>query len=557
MWLQFFSQNAHFAISLFAALVCFAVCWLYLDAWSNRRDLKELLRWSGFGLIGLSFLVQATLIEQTVLGQSVFGSITLAIIVGLRLVGYLVLIIGQVIEPLQAVPKTMGLELEPEKPQETKPDSPEGSSSSIQPEATTDKKSVAPAVLSGVSIGSWALPLGAFAIAVLYWRRATTGLERHLKPIAIAFLLISLSEAAGLARLWRGTQNPILYNWVAAFGVFWWAEHILLLIGAVMLGRWVWSYLTERFFSQLFMIFITITVVVFLVVSVGFTSLLLRNIRGTSLTNLETAGNVLHYALEAKQAEANAGAQQLAANNDLKQAIASKDRNKIIALTKDYLVDNKQSGLFIVNQNGQVLVRAEDTEQWGESLSDDPLVKRALLGVSQSGVSAYEGVTAPTIQVRSAAVVRDDKDAIIGAVVAHLELDSAFVDGVEDATGLQSSVFANKKLTATTIVGPDGKTRSLGVNVSNNAVEQTVLEKGESYKGSLKVQNRQMLAVFLPLKDVDNEPIGMLMVAQPENAVLRAAGRSVELTFLLTAGLLLLSVWPIFLVTRALVKQLD
>src|SRR5450759_2873489 len=109
--LQFLGQNLHFTISLLATLVSFAVFWLYFDAWSGNRSLKEALKWGGFLFISLSFLVHSTTIEQTVLGSSLMGGASEAIGVVLRLIGYLLLICGQLIDPLMSKPKTEGLGL--------------------------------------------------------------------------------------------------------------------------------------------------------------------------------------------------------------------------------------------------------------------------------------------------------------------------------------------------------------------------------------------------------------------------------------------------------------
>src|SRR5882762_8135038 len=108
--LQFFGQNIHFAISLLAALVCFAVFWLYFDAWTTKKEVKDIFKWFGFLFIALSFAVHATVIEQSVLGRSIFGDLSEAISIIIRLAGYVAIIIGQIIDPLQPKPKTEGLQ---------------------------------------------------------------------------------------------------------------------------------------------------------------------------------------------------------------------------------------------------------------------------------------------------------------------------------------------------------------------------------------------------------------------------------------------------------------
>ena len=71
---QFLLENLHFAINLFASLVFFAVSWLYLDAWMETKEHKELFKIIGFALFSLAFLVHATYIEQSVLTNAVFNS---------------------------------------------------------------------------------------------------------------------------------------------------------------------------------------------------------------------------------------------------------------------------------------------------------------------------------------------------------------------------------------------------------------------------------------------------------------------------------------------------
>src|SRR3954464_8976922 len=102
---QYIGQNAHFAVCLFASMVFFAVFWLYLDAWTVKKNPKDALKWIGALLVSVSFLVQSTVIEQSVLGKSLFGNGSDTLEVIIRLAGYLVLIAGQLADPLQPKPK--------------------------------------------------------------------------------------------------------------------------------------------------------------------------------------------------------------------------------------------------------------------------------------------------------------------------------------------------------------------------------------------------------------------------------------------------------------------
>src|SRR5688572_18347101 len=106
MWIHFIFTNAHFAINLFAALVFFAVFWLYYDAWKGRKEAKELVKIIGFFLLSFSFLLHAAHIETTVLNSSLLGREGSELAVGmLRILGYLFVIVSNLMDPLQPQPE--------------------------------------------------------------------------------------------------------------------------------------------------------------------------------------------------------------------------------------------------------------------------------------------------------------------------------------------------------------------------------------------------------------------------------------------------------------------
>lgn len=552
IWLQFFQQNLHFAVFTFTALVFFAVAWLYFDAWLNGKAKKEFLKWLGFGIAGTSFLVQALIIEQSTLENVLLGDGASTTVHVMRLIGFGMILAAQVIDPLQPVPKLRGLQQD-----EPAPISNSGDQTYPSNESKDNETKNASAWYAPVGIGAQALlPIAAFAIAVLYFRRATTGLERHLKKVAYAFAAYTLAEMLQLVSFLRDTDNPLLYDVVRLYGPLWSLQHLVLLIGSLYLGHWVWSYLTKRFFSQLLMIFVLTIGAVFLIISIGFTALLVKDIRGNAIKNLEVSTQVLNYAFNAKQSEASAAAEQVATSQAISEAVIAKDHQKLVELTKNYLTDKKQSELIITDQAGQVLLRASDTERWGDSISSDPLIKRALLGQGKSGVVVDEGVNVPSLQVRSAAIVKSANGVTIGTVVTGLNLDSAFISGIKQSTGLDSALYAGTTLAATTRVDKDGKARSVGTKLSNDAISEQVLKNGKTYSGSVSVANQEFIASFVPVKDPDNVPVAILSVDRSESSVLETAGKSIELTFILTSVLLVLSVVPVYMITRNLVKQI-
>ncbi|MDP2671061.1 MAG: cache domain-containing protein [bacterium] len=531
--LAFLGQNLHFAISLFASLVCFAVFWLYFDAWAAKRQRKEIFLWLGFFLLSVSFLSHATTIEDGILGSSILGSFSEIFSTLFRSLGYLLIIFGLAQDPLQKVPQTEGLVLE---------------------------KKRALFFLSKITWLSWLKflpPFGAALVSVLYFRRATTGLERHLKRVALSFLGLTLAETLSLVSLFRGSDNPFIFNLSSSFGPVWYLEHLVLFVSVLILGKWVWQYLTTRLQSQLFMIFTSSVLLIFLTTTVSFTFLLLGNIQKEALDNLGTATNVLNYALSSKREETLANAESLAANPEVVAALQEKNHKKLNTITQEQLEVKAKASIIITENSGQVLSRGEDPARWGDSLSDDSLIKRALIGLSATSVETKEDVLAPLIYLKSAVSVRDSQKNIIGTVSIAIVIDNSFLDGIKAATGLDSAIYAGNVRSATTFVAPDGKSRWVGIKETSQEIKSKVLERGNTFKGSVKVLNKAFLGAYSPLKDVNNEVVGMLFIGRAESSILAAAGASIELTFAVAALLLAFSILPAFLISRFLSKQLS
>lgn len=528
MWIQFFLENTRFAISLFAGLVFFAVGWLYFDAWQEKKEKKEQIRYLGFFLLALSFLFAATKVEGSLIEVPLPLLLrgTIDFLSGAaRIGGYLLIIRSLIIDPIQK-----------------------------EPEVQKYAKAVAfPAFLKfpGLSFLSLTYPVLSVWVGFLYLKRATTGYERHLKPVAISFFALALSELISVGFLFRNTTNVTLYNLVAPFGLLWFARYLTLGVAVFMLGKWVFGYLLKRFFTQLFMIFTASILLIFLLTAVSFTAILVKNIQDETFRRLETDVRVLSYAIETKRGQTLSDAQLVAQNSSVISSLGS--RRALSPALETFLLEKDQSFLWALNASGVVLARGEDSEKYGDSLAGDPLVKKALTGESGTSVVSKDGSLAPEITLRAATAIKSSR----GAIIAGTTIDNAFVDGIKTATGLEASVYGGNVLSATTLLASDRKTRPIGIKEENKKVKSSVLENGEAASVSVLLLGVPYLASYLPLKNIEEKVVGMLFVGQPEISVLRTAGASIQLTFISTVVLLVLSLVPSYLISKYIARQVE
>jgi hypothetical protein len=536
MWYQFVLENVHFALNILGALVLFAVCWLYGDAWSARKqDTRIGFRALGFLLLSVSYVFHAMEVEGIVTSTIPFSSWIAGVGVPvLRLIGYACVIWSLATEALMPVPKY------------------------------NEEGKVSAVAGSGVA-GSGGLlqflylfgsPLGALATGLFYIRRSTVGLERHVRTVGVAFLLLALSDVFGISALLRNSTNVDVFNAVKPFGAAWMITHIFLAAGFVLLERWVFGYLLKRFETQLFIIYTTTVVVIYLIITVVFTGLLVGNVASITQAQLETDARVLSYAIDSRKNEALSLARILATDSQVVTALGKRDRQTIADITGRQLESSVQSYIIVVNANGQVVARGDDAEKYGDSLSGDPLVVKALARTDSTGVVVHDGVIAPELSVRAATPIVSD-NAVIGAAIVGTVLETTFVDGLKRSTGLEATLYgSDMKVSASTLTTADGVTRPLGIILTNQKVRKAVIDESKSYTGAITFLSRAMYASFLPIQDINKVTIGMVSIAKSQLAVLALAGQSIQMTFIVAAILILLSVVPAYFIARFMARQL-
>lgn len=526
---QFVMQNLHFAVSLFAALAFFAVAWLYFDAWYERKTRREIPKFIGFLFLSLSFITYAPLVEQTILSNPLLGEGTINLTTGiLRILGYSLVTIGLYLEPIQP------------RPVQT-------------PQGLTGFPAIG---ILGKVTGFFAFifPLLSFTIAGLYLRRATTGLERHVKRVAFGFITLGIAESFHISSVFRNSNQIITNEMVSSYGFFWLLEHLFLVIATIIFWNWVFRYLLKRLQSQLFIVFTSLGLLIFLSVTLIFSFLLFASLITDAQNNLKTSTQVLSFAIDSKKSEALSDAQMIAQNPHIISNIKSRNKQALENLTNEIISSKNQSYLLVVLPSGEVIARPDSSEKVGESVSGDTVFQKAQKGIAYSTVASEKGVLSPQVIVKAAVPIIDEEK-IIGVIITGTVIDNAFVDGIKSATGLDSSIYAGLEMSATTLIAPDGKSRYIGAPIEEGNLISEIFVKGQTFISEIDILTTPYLVAVSPLKDIDNNSIGMLLIGREKSDVLQTVSRAAEATFLLSVLLFILSVLPIYLTARYISNQ--
>lgn len=526
MLYQFLFANIHFALTVFGALVFFAGGWLFFDSWKMEKKHKTIIARSiGFFLLAFAYGVHATTIQEPIF---------LGILQVCKTLGLLIILLSLLFEPLSH---------NPSKPQ-----------NNLQQNAVFFPFSIASIVSSVLSA------VLMLFISLVYFRRSMVGYEKQLRPAFYAFLLIAISEFLSFSFFFKETSIVFWSKLLSDYGLLWNIAHIFEFLGFVILGTWVYGYTRFRLNVQLFFITIISFLFIFLITTFIFTYSLLKNLENDALTHLKTNVNVLHYTLDGLKGQALTSARAVSGDSDIYEAVVQRNSDRLYALTSQFLIAHNTNFLVVTSSTGEVLMRAENKDKIGDTLTYDPLVQNALNNNPLSTVISTPGILAPVVQVQAASAIPNratDSARPAGVIVTGFLVDNAFVDGVKSLTGLEASVFGDNIRAATTFLSPDGESRSIGTKETNSKVLEQVLKNGLIYAGPLQILNQPYYSVYSPLKTINGATIGMLYVGTPQTTILQTAQKSIQLTFLGSVILMILSFIPAYFLSRFIQKQIE
>jgi len=501
MSLFFLLNNLHFALEILGALAFLTVGWLALDAFLIRRDFT-----TGSRAIGFIFLTAWQVLHAFNFTSEVFAY-----------AGYAVFFLGIIF-----VAGNLILE---------------------RPRKRPEFKAIV--VLPG--LGTLLAPfnivvtLGLFLITFLAFHQYKMELKKALLPFWLGFLFLSL-----------GALSSIFYT-PDSLSALWIVGHLFQLIGFFAIGWWVWSYLQLRIREELLLIFVSTTLFMAVIVSLSFSSILMDRMEDQTKASILTETRVLDLAILRLQEEASTKARLLAARPDIGQALGDNDFVKLEEILGNLIEEEKLGFLTILDKEGYVILRAHALTKKDDNLSEERAVAAALFE-GESFVT-IESSPAEKLSIRAASPVIIEEE-VSGAIVAGFPLDNPFVDSIKRITGLQMSVFEGNTRVATTILNPDGRTRSIDIKQVDSRVSQTVLKEGGNITLRTEILSRPFLASYLPLKNSDGEIVGMISAARSQREILEIAQATNRLTLVVVMIIMLTLITPIYLLTRRLSREI-
>lgn len=501
MWSSFGLMNLRFGVFLFGAMTMVAGAWLYFDSSRDRWRWWTTLRCLGLLILGVGFFGEAIRAEGGVLDSWRATSLLVEILEKLRLIGYLLIVVGIGGEPLSEKPSMSGFGW------------------------------------GWVVIGT---PLAAALAGLAFLRRASVGLERHLYRPAIGLMVLAIAEAVGWFRFYNDTIVVDVWDLVKPFGWMWAIQIFLAAGGFIIFSSWVFSYLLKRFETQLILILSGFVISVCVVTTTIFSGLSLsRNIARVERSLLAEARGVL-YTLNQRKELLKTEARWFADDKRVSTMIVDEKRTELKEMVKSYVENRRLSGVLVLDATGKVLVGVGETKQVGESLSDDEFVKTAQKGEMVSDLEVHnQGGIEKLVLITCVPVMEEMK--VVGVFRMEESLDSTFLISIKKLLSGDFLALVGETVTASSL---DYQTE--GMNL------QIVEEKGVE----IDLGNRPYIATKLKIEDSHGRVLGGIVSLETNMMVLREVETVMTTIYFAAIGLMLLAQIPAILIAKFITKQI-
>lgn len=396
------------------------------------------------------------------------------------------------------------------------------------------------------------LPVGSLSVAVMYFTHVAEGLEWHLLLPAVSFSIITIAELLhAIQGIFSNTQVVYFFELIKPFGLFWWAEHIILLVGFILLIRWVFWYLLKSFEMQVVFISTVSIALVTFVITTYFVHQLSTSLLQEISHQVSQSVKVFSFSIESKKREAIADARFIAADDSLIIAIQKRNDTDIIRILEKYTISRGIRGILLTNTQGKILARSDSENIFSDSTIYQSVITQATVGGESGQMVALPGISGNILYMLAAVPVVSE-NSTIGSILLAYSLDSAVTLGIKKDLGLEGALFAGDRLSVTSMRTADAP---VGMRETDVGIIRRVLGEGKRYEGLVVYNTTEYLGAYEPITNTTGTPIGMMYVGRPIADVFAILAQAIQATYLASTVLLLLTIFPALRIAKYIIYQ--
>lgn len=473
--------NIHLGLELSGAIVFFVLAWLFGEAYLSKKDVWSAGRFLGFLL--LSFW-QALHAAYGLGGESVTSASYV------YFAGLLLVLLSYALEKLPPRPDGM-LAVFPVLPYLF----------------VFNKFSTVTSILL-------------LAVVAALAKRYFKNIDELIKWMLVGFVLLA---ASSLVSVFVGGE--ILSS-------AWFLEHLVKLAAFAAFGFWIWQFLSLRLREEILIVFISASLIIALLVTTVFSIFSAQRIETETKNSLTASAKIFGFYIENLKNRALVSGELIASNSDFVSAFNAGDLADLERIGKELLASTGEQFLSVSRKNGNVLFKLNSPAAVSENILSEQIGSEALEGRLAATIDRGDG---EGLVIKAAAPLFS-KGALAGAVIVGIRLDETFVKSFKEISRLETTILANGRVVASTILGA-GET--VGGLPSAVGVEQEFI-------GSARFFDKEIIGDFIQLKNINGQTVATLAITTTPGQILsdsRSTNRSTLLIVLIIALILVLPLY--------------
>jgi len=375
--------------------------------------------------------------------------------------------------------------------------------------------------------------------------------------LLLGAVLILIRHGTWLIHQWPfHVTNVWLVKQTLDYSPMWLFNIVVTFLLGVSIIRGVRPFIQTRGTLRLIFSFIIFNVVIASASAVIFSSLLLNVVQQNQFTVAEQQTKVQKLIIDERLRSGQVLASSLAQETSVQKAIAAGDYEGLRKTITGLIGSTKPDVLRLYNPYGEIVWSYLNPGEVTSVKSDDQYVAYSLSQrKSMQTLGTVPGVLAPQLESRSFYPVIINTQQTLGLLEVAYLYDNAFVDSIKKRTGSDVTIFVGDIRAATTLTTSDGVSRWIGSRETNPVIVEDVIKKGKSGVAVLDQLGRYYYAGFLPLRNVNDEPIAMLSILNPAATIIEETRQRMIITYLLINNASLVGTFALYFIIRPYLRR--
>ena len=348
----------------------------------------------------------------------------------------------------------------------------------------------------------------------------------------------------------------IIREFTLDYSLVWRFGLVFLFIGFFFLANWAWTFVRVRPFLRTYVVFLTIAIIVASLGSLVFTTLIFRIVERNNLQLMTNGVKTEDLVLQDRANTALLVARTIGNDQAVLQAFGQHQQDTLREKITQYLNNSNADAIRVYDENSVITLNPSDERDEGRAISGDRYLNFVLTERKQlKTFDIRPGVLASEVLGRALYPIMNNQQVVTGVIEVDYTFDTAFVDFSKEKTGLDVTIYANKKRSASTILTLDNVSRWTGLEETDQAVVSTVIGKGQLLSIALGSLGRPYYSAFAPIRNVNGDIVGMVSVGTPTATLFEETRQQLITTFLIVMLISLLVALVGYLAIRSFGKK--